>query len=242
MAFPESPVERDAFILDAVKQGRAEVRWAFVRSSYQGHEGEFRVFGDALKVDGVRVNLTPGGQQRVADVMGCMLLTLKLADLIWAQRQATIPPFPMSQTRHDIEIMGSVQRMVEHSRKIDAAIAMLPAAPEGIVSSVGKHWVIDDELLLPSHKGLAENYGWHNPTSGPRCATPAGGNGCHVIQDPGWRHNLGHTDYSQTCVLVSRECQVDGRGADLTNVLQDPVLAYLANHSGRMKVLRQPGT
>lgn len=241
VSFPESPLARDAFILDAVNRGHADVRWAFVRSSYEGHDGEFRVFADALKVQGVRVNLTPGGQQRVADALGCLLLTLKLADLLWAQRQATVPPFPMSQTQHDIEIMGTVRRMVEHSQKIDAAIAALPSPPEGIVSSVGKHWVIDDALLLPAHKGKAENYGWHNAGSGPGCATPSGGPSCHVIQDPGWRHDLGHTDYSQTCVLVSRACRVDSMNRDLTDILRDPVLAFLADHKGQMRALRQPG-
>jgi hypothetical protein len=241
-AFPESIPARDAFILDAVKNGQADVRWAFVRTSYQGHEGEFRVFADALKVQGVRVTLTAPGKQRVADAMGCLLLTLKLADLIWAQRQVTISPFPMSSTEHDLLVMSTVARMIEHSQKIDAAIAALPSPPEGIVSTVGKHWVIDDALDLPSHKGRAENYGWHNLKTGPSCATPAGGPGCHVIQDPGWRHDLGHTDYSQTCTLVSRECRVDGQARDLVDVLRDPVLAFLASHKGAMRVLRQPGT
>ena len=240
-SLPERPPARDAAILDAVKQQGAEIRWAFVRSTYQGHEGEFRVFADAMKIQGVRVTLTAAGQQRVADALGCMLLTLKLADLIWAQRQVTLAPMPMSATQHDLIVMGTVARMIEYSQKIDTAIAALPSPPEGIVSTVGKHWVIDDALALPAHKGMAENYGWHNTRSGPPCATPAGGAGCRVLQDPGWRHDLGHTDYSQNCVLVSRECRIDGASMDLAAVLRDPVLAFLANHKGAMRVLRQPG-
>jgi hypothetical protein len=242
-SFPESVPARDAYVLDAVKKNSSDVfiRWGVVRSSIQGHEAEFRVFADAMKVQGVRVTLTAAGQQHVADALGCSLLTLKLADLIWAQRQATLAPITMSSTQHDLEVMGTVARMVEYSRKVDAAIAALPSAPDGIVSTVGKHWVIDDALDLPAHKGMAENYGWHNTSFGPACATPAGGAGCHVIQDPGWRHDLGHTDYSQNCVLVSRQCRVDGQITDLFKVLQDPVLAFLANHTGKMHVLRQPG-
>jgi len=238
--FPESPTARDAYSRDAVKRGEADIRWAIVRSEYQGHVGEFRVFADALKIQGVRVNLTPAGQQRVADALGCMLLTPKLADLIWASRQVTLPPFGMSQTAHDLEIMGTVQRMIDHSRKIDAALVSLGEPPEGIVSTVGKHWVIDDALLF--HPGMAENYGWHNQQKlGPACATAAGGPGCHVIQDPGWRHNLGHLDYSQTCVLVDQQCTVDSAPNQLPAVLQHPMLSFLASHKGPMKVLRQPG-
>jgi len=37
-----------------------------------------------------------------------------------------------------------------------------------------------------------------------------------------------HTDYSQNCVLVSRDCSVDGAPPDLS-------------HKGPMHVLRQPG-
>jgi len=239
--FPEMAAARDAYILDAVQRGDANVSWGVVRSSYAGHEGEFRVFADALKVHGVRVTLTAAGQQRVADAMGCMLLTLKLSDLIWAQRQATLPPLTMSATQADLMVMSTVARMVEYSRKIDAAIAALATPPEGIVSTVGKHWVIDDALLLAVHKGKAANYGWHNSKMGPPCATSAGGSGCHVLQGPGYAHNLMHTDYSQNCVLVSRDCSVDGAPSDLMKVLQDPVLSFLASHKGPMHVLRQPG-
>lgn len=250
--FPEPIPARDAFILDAVKNGAAEVRWAFVRSSVQGHTGEFRVLADALKIDGVRVNLTAVGQQHVADALvdggaPCMLLTTKLADLLWSQRQVEIPPFEMSQTAHDLQIMSTVARMVEHSAKIDAALATLPQPPEGVVSTVGKHWILDDRLADPKHRGMACNYGWHNKKQGPMCATPAGvlppgGAPCHVVQDPGFMHNIGHSDYSQTCTLVSRACTIDGHPADLAQVLSDPVLSFLASHTGRMKVLRQPGS
>ena len=251
--FPENPAARDAFILDAVKNGGAEVRWAFVRTTDKGHTGEFRVLADALKVDGVRVNLTAIGQQHVADALvdggaPSMLLTTKLADLLWSQRQVELPPFEMTQTQHDLQIMSTVARMKEHSAKIDAALAVLPQAPEGVVSTVGKHWIINDQLADPKHHGMGCNYGWHNKKQGPMCATPAGvlppgGPPCHVVQDPGfWHAANSHLDYSQTCTLVSRACTIDGRPADLMQVLSDPVLAFLASHTGRMKVLRQPGS
>lgn len=247
-AFPESIPARDAFILDAVKRGKAQFRWAPVRSTYKEHTAEFRVFADAMKIDGVRVTLTAAGQQRVADELGCMLLTLQLADLIWSQRQVELKPVELSGTQHDLDVMSTVQRMALHSQLIDDMIAALPQPPEGIVCTVGKHWVINDALAKQTalQKHLAMNYGWQNRSAGPKCATPAGvlppgGPPCRVVQDPGTWHNIGHTDYSQTCVLVSATCTVDGQSMPLAKVLQDPVLAFLANATGRMTVLRQPG-
>jgi hypothetical protein len=247
-AFPENIAERDAFILDQVKQGLAEIRWAPLRSSYKGHTAEFRVFADAMKIGGIRVNLTAAGQQRVADALGCMLLTLQLADLLWSQRQVELKPVEMSQTEHDLAVMKTVERMVLHSQKIDAMIAALPQPPEGIVCTVGKHWVINDALgkTAALKQKLAMNYGWNNRGQGPKCATPAGvlppgGPPCNVVQDPGTVHNIAHTDYSQTCTLVDAMCTVDGQRMPLATVLQDPVLSFLASSTGRMTVLRQPG-
>jgi hypothetical protein len=248
-AFPESIPARDAFILEAVKGGKAEIRWATLRSTYKNHTAEFRVFADALKIGGVRVNLTAIGQQHVADALGCMLLTLQLADLIWSQRQVELKPVEMSATQHDLDVMGTVERMVLHSQKIDDMIALLPKPPEGIVCTVGKHWVISDVLAKPTalQKHLAMNYGWHNRSDGPKCATASGiaqpgGPPCHVVQDPGTWHNVGHSDYSQTCVLVHGQCMVDGQPTQVSKLLQDPELAFLASATGRMNVLRQPGS
>jgi hypothetical protein len=237
--FPEAIPARDAFILAQVQAGNFDARWGELATVASGHTAVFTVLADALKVNQVRVNLTAIGQQHVADAMGAMLLTPRLADLIWYQRQVSLPPFTMSATQHDLMVMATVERMKLHSQKIDDALAALPTPPTGLICTVGKHWVIDDALL--QHPGKAENYGWQNTSNGPACVTH-GTQVCHVIQDPGWAHAPSHTDYSQTCVLVSRQCVVDGHPADLMDVLQDPVLSRLASHTGAMRVLRQPGS
>lgn len=237
--FPENIAEREAFIVGEVQKKNYEVRWGTVTSEIEGHTATFNVFADALKVNGVRVSVTAIGAQQIADELKCLLLTPKVADLIWYQRQIEIPPFPLTQTAHDLMIMATVARMKLESQKIDAALAIFPQPITGLVCSAGKHWVIDDALL--EHPQKAENYGWHNKVNGPACVTKGPGV-CKVIQDPGWVHNAKHADYSQTCVLMARGCIVDGKPMDLVDVLKDPVLAKLASHTGVMKVLRQPGT
>ena len=237
--FPESVPDRDAYILAQVQAGNYTAVSAPITSEIPGHTASFNVMADALKVNGVRVNLSAAGQQRVADALNCLLLTPKLADLIWYQRVVTLPPFPRSATQHDLQVMGTVERMIWHSQKIDSALAALGGAGAGgLICTVGKHWVIDDALL--AHPNKAENYGWHNTQTGPGCVTRESTT-CRVIQDPGWAHNALHADYSQTCVLVSRQCTVDGQPMDLETLLQDPTLAPLASSTGAMKVLRQPG-
>lgn len=234
---PNATPEREQAILDYVRAGSYEAPWAVVTSDIEGHHGEFQVFGDALKIENVRVNVTAETEQLIADELGCLLLTPKLADLIWIQRDCTIKPFPRS-------ITSTTQGMIDHSADIDKAIAQLTAQPT-LIASTGKHWLIDNDML--AHPGMAENYGWHYQghdwTGGHEFAVSKDPSGqlITMIQGRGWRHNKGHVDYSQICVLVSRDCTIDGNTMDLLDVLKDPALAALANHSGVMKVFRQPG-
>lgn len=234
--------DRDKWIYDAVAAKAFEASFSEILSVAGGHEAKFYVFSDALKVEGIRVNVSAELQQRIADLLGCRLLTPKLADLIWSQREVTLKPHPR-------QITSSTSAMIEHSHRIDADLARMAENPVGkLLCTVGKHWVIDSDML--SHPGRAENYGWH--FEGPNFQGITGevvaslmkdksGRYMRLIQGRGWAHDMRHVDYSQTCVLVSRACLVDGKKADLDTVLTDPSLAPLASHNGVLKILRQPG-
>lgn len=238
---PNAGPERDAAILHRVAEGFHDpIQWATITSSLKGHTGEFQVFADALKMDGVRINVSAELQQKIADILECLLLTPLLADMIWVQRQVTLAPSPQA-------IASSTQAMVDHSARLDARLTKL-GDPTGLIATVGKHWVIDDAML--AHPGMAENYGWH--FEGPSFQGMTGevvtslmkdeqGQYRRLIQGRGWRHDSHHVDYSQTCVLVARACLINGQPTDLKQVLQDPNLAGLASHHGVMSVLRQPG-
>jgi hypothetical protein len=135
--------------------------------------------------------------------------------------------------------------MINHSQDIDKAIA---AFPEGLRSTLGKIWIIDNSLMYKT--GKACNYGWHYGTTshykGIKGSVNASGmkdsKGMHwyMIQSRGWHHDAKHVDYSQICILISRQCWVNGKEMDIIDVLQNPELAFLANHDGVLKVLRQP--
>ena len=238
---PNAGPERDAAILQRITDGTFDpIQWATINSSIKDHTGEFQVFTDALKIDGVRINVSAELEQKIADILECSLLTPKLADMIWEQRQVTLTPSPQP-------IASSTQAMIDHSGRIDAQLEAL-GNPPGLLATVGKHWVIDEAML--AHPGRAENYGWHFAGSnfegitGEVTATLAkdeNGQYVRLIQGRGWAHDMLEVDYSQTCVLVARACLIDGNTTDIQQVLQNADLAALASHTGVMRVLRQPG-
>lgn len=230
--------DRESAILGYVSDGRFQVEYSTIKSSHGEHEAEFQVFSDALKVEGIRVNVSAETQQKIADMLGCLLLTPKLADLMWLQREVTLHPFPRP-------ITATTEAMVEHSTKIDAALTKL-GNPRGLIQTVGKHWVVDNEIPA----GKAMNYGWYfegasfQGIGGEVCATLSkDGRGQYIrlIQGRGTAHDPHHVDYSQTCTLAARGCVVDGQSRDLVEVLRDAELAPLASHQGALRILRQPG-
>ena len=233
---PEPGPARDTALLGAVRRGNYRARWATVTSTIPGHTAKFRIMADALMVQGVRINVSANLEQQIADLLGCSLLTPRLADLAFLQRTTTLLP-------QIADVTASTAGMIARSAMVDEALAAT-STPRSLIQTVGKHWVISNSLdfYAPGTKG--ENYGWHFPgaTLGGSTFEPAvSGNGLRVVQGQGWVHPPEHTDASQTCVLVDRKCVVDGVTRDLWDVLKDPAIAPLASHEGAVSVLRQPG-
>lgn len=248
MIFPQNACpEREQEILNQVKAGNYKCSWSTLTAVHKQHTAEFYVFSDALiiplemesgVIKDVRVNVSAKTQQDIADLLGCSLLTTKLADMMWTQKNITLPPYPMS-------ITSSTTGMIKHSNSIDTQLANLEYSM-GLVCTVGKHWVLDNDTLL--HSGKACNYGWHfegrsfQGITGEICCgmmKDKSGQYVRLIQGRGWAHDPHHVDYSQICVLVMKSCLVDGSYMQIDQVASDPELSYLLNYSGILKVLRQ---
>jgi hypothetical protein len=236
---PQAGPARDAAIL--ARAGDLSFSWRPITSSAGSHTAEFRVFADAAKLDGVRINASARLMQQLADRLSCSLLTPRLADLMWAQRRVTVDPFLMP-------ISASTDAMVRASAAYDATVTDFPGL-------LGKTWCVDNALLL--HPGRAENYGlfvlapggaWRGLATEACVSLPPPN---RVIQGRGWAHDIDHVDYSQLVQLVSLDCTVDGRPMKLHEVAASAELAPLVNHAGVMsiggggadvlRVLRQPG-
>jgi len=233
--FSDNIVEREQAIYKAGLEGRFQIEWANVTSSIPGYDAVFMVTRDAVKIDGVRFNVSAYLLQTLCDYLGSMMLTPKIADLMWAQRAVTLTPHPRP-------ITSSTAGMLAHSGDIDRELQKLGGASEGIINTVGKYWTLSNGML--QNPGRAENYGWHfigsnfqGLTGEPCVSIP----GQRLIQGRGWAHDARHTDYSQICTMMSVGCFVNGEPMDVRDVLQNPDMAGLANHDGVLRVLRQPG-
>lgn len=250
---PKAGAERNEYILNAIRNHQYDVPFGTVTSQTPDgkHTAKFQVFADALKIDGIRINVSAALAQQIADLLGCSLPTAKLMDLTFMQRDVTLPPFPAAKIGVNLSVMDSTEAMIKESQMIDSALAA-QGNPTGIINTVGKGWVLDNGMLdafgkpkLLSGVPMAVNYGWafENTYDGQKFDPSASAPSLvRVIQGRGYRHDCKHTDYSQMCLLVDRNCTVDGQNADLLDVFKDPELAKLASHEGVLKVLRQPGT
>lgn len=234
---PQAGPARDAWILTQIEAGDFEVPLQAIEVQAGGHVGVFHVFSDALKVGGVRINVSADLQQQIADLLGAMLLTPRLADLVWQNRVVDLDPKPMP-------ITSSTAAMIEQSNKIENAI---PDSDKGQpVNTVGKHWTLVKSIFSDSAKAKrkAANYGWHFEGSnfqGIKGEATVSLPGVRVIQGVGTVHDISHTDYSQICQLALRSCIVDGEERDLADIYTDPELAVLVSHEGPLPGWRQPG-
>ncbi len=249
-SLPDSLPQREATMLGWVKKGDADFSYTEIDC---GGGLIVRAFSDALKFAGVRINASATLEQQIADELDCMLLTPMLADLVWANAAKTIEPFPLGAS----DDMASTAKMLKESALISKSAE---GAPAGILSTVGKHWVLVKKLT-PSK---AANYGWHfrgtwvysdplkklvqtnaqGPANfgGMKGEAPVTNLGnVRVLQGVGTAHDPFHADYSQTVVLVARDCMYEGKKMRLSDVLADANLAKYVSSEGPLSFDRQPG-
>jgi hypothetical protein len=238
--FPEKLIDREKYILDRVIAGQFEASWTDVSYSTGGYVAKFQVMEDALKIDGVRVNVSARLQQNLADLFDASLMTAQIADLVYISSVRRIDPSPMP-------ISTSVTSMVKHSKSVDEKLKKL-SNDSGLVADPGKHWILDKKLEQLS--GRACNYGWHflgasyqgiNGFSAASSLNKINGSPVKVIQPNATAHDAMHTDYSQICQLVSQTCWVDGNEKRFSDLLTDSSLSVLVSHQGPLKITRQPG-
>jgi N-acetyl-anhydromuramyl-L-alanine amidase AmpD len=230
--------EREAAILNVVKQGMIDgpgarllpLKFSPVKTTFNGHTGEVFVLEDCLQIgepgDAVRFSVTAETEQKIADMLGCLLQTTRVCDLVWQQATVRLEPHTMAADAQ----MASTARMLEYSRAVEKARAGRP----GLVENVGKHWVLTNRLATSPSK--AANYGWYTgiaPYMSP--------SGQKMWQTLGLKHNALHVDYSQVVRLMDSVMVVDGVKRLVRDVGSDPELCGLISSEGVVKVWRQPG-
>ncbi|REJ98740.1 MAG: hypothetical protein DWQ35_00375 [Planctomycetota bacterium] len=232
--------ERGNRIVDAVRDGHGQFEWATVTTDVGGHRLVWHPMADALQIEGVRVNVSATDSQRIADLLGAMLPTARLADWLYEAAPAKLAPQPRP-------ISATTAAMVEHSAAVDRAVAANP--PASLVADPGKAWILTSKLWqgasgIPPGE-LAANFGWHVP--GPvwqginANRTPEGLWAIQGGPTGGTRHDRRHVDYSQVAQLIRRDATLDGQPVDLAAMLVDADLAHLISSDGPLPEARQPG-
>lgn len=238
LTFPEKLPDREKFILEQILLGNFEGQWVPLEYDILGKKVKLHVTSDAIKVGGVRINVSATLQQQIADIFDGSLLTAQVADLMFINANHRLEPSPQP-------ISSSVLSMISHNDRITK---MLGTYIGGIVTPVGKHWILDKKLEYS--KDRACNYGWHfvglayKGIKGLSCASnfkkTLDGKMISVIQPNATAHDHKHSDYSQTCQLVSQQCWIDGIEHKFSDLLINQNLCNLINHNGTLKNVRQP--
>ncbi len=226
----------------AIGSNRLEYTFSSITAiNNNGDELCFEVFSDAAKIDGIRFMVTAIETQEIADVLGLMMTTPKIEDLIALDAEIVISP--ITQINGNITALASSE---DYSKAIDNALNKYGDVSGKLINTVGKSWVLINRLGqggLAYGKNTACNYGWVHASSRYNAVTP----GLKCWQQPGFKHNNVHKDASQVLRLINPKCTLRRKNSgtwemiDLTTVLLDPELTNLVSHEGVLKVLRQPG-
>lgn len=224
--WPRQPgTARTERIVDAVVRKDFEHAWCPIELSDETNVLEVWVSCDALRIDGVRVNVDAKTQQRIADEIGGLLLTPKLVDEIYrktsganrSMRPRTQPWGPG---------MSSTDTMVKHSGDVDAEVSRTGASSPPPLAVVGKDWVLTGELFTEKarKRNAAANYGWLATAAdlktimGKDYRPETSVTGLPLIQSVGTTHPTSHTDYSQIGRFARRGARLNGENVDLGDI------------------------
>lgn len=229
---PENPSpSRDTLILQAISDGLAICTWVPITSTYKKYQATFYTCEDAIHVsleNGSRFRFQVNAKlaQNCADALDASLITTKISDLAYQQAKIKLSATLLSA--------GPDMVTTSKSKKWNALLEQKRNNQEGLIRDCGKTWILSNKLGLRAN--IAINYGFYDSR-----APYLNKFGIRMWQTLGTRHNDTHTDYSQTLVLMSKCCQVDGQEMTVTEVMQDPVLSGLISDEGVLKFTRQPG-
>jgi hypothetical protein len=168
-----SVAAREEQVLSAIADGLLlPIAWAPVETTDgKGHRGIVYVSSDGLRFgepgpnaspadwDWVRIALTAQGAQRVADALGVLVPTDKIVDLAHAQANVRLTPHIQPVVTATLEGILQAHRDIEAER----------AGREGLISTIGKDWVLSNDLFPDAQGRIAHrfgrdgavNYGWH---------------------------------------------------------------------------------
>src|SRR5579859_2527700 len=249
-------------VLDAIKNGQADWRWAPIKTTWKSHVGIFKVLQYPIRIDGFFPGMGARLAQQVADTIGAVFRTAKISDAAYAQAATKIAPVTYGMMGLPTNDDGSPRDMtLVSTMRLYAKMLLENAEKAGyvdgtILGDVGKPWIVDN--LLAKTPTKAENYGFYvnapggsnffGLTTNASATDPT----ISVIQPYSFPpfHDAAQSDsyegdqadYAEGgSGFMHRTCTVDGKPDDVVRVAQDPELAGLVTVDGQpLTVVRQP--
>ncbi len=207
----EQRIEKEILSGNVPSASRQIVTIRFVAKDAQGerHSVVVRVAHDVLSLgsdaDSLRIPMTPGTANRLADQVGCSLMTTLLSDIVFDAADARLIPSPLTEDRESVATF-----MIHHDR-IEEALRQY--SEPILIAGHKKDIVQTSKLTDDQHVAL---YGWHLPHGTP-------------IQPLYVKHFASYVDYSHGVRLVDSNIEIDGRTMTIESVLQNKNLRPLIN-------------
>lgn len=184
-----------------------------------------RVSSDAFAVgteeDFLRLPLTPGTAQSIANLTGALLPTPWIVYQAW--KHADIRLTPKSQVPNK---GPSMAQFVAHNRAIQDQLGGRKGSVRGCKKSV-----VVSNIYKP---GKVIIFGWYLPMPDVfDDGTPMGTPGRQPVQPLSNLHDAMYLDYSHGIYLCHPRATVNGRDMDLVSLYQHPTLSHLVSREPR---------
>lgn len=167
--------------------------------------------------DWVRMPVTPGAAQKIADSFHCFLPTRKLVNDIYRHASVKLEPIPLFAFRDSTPTMHHHHLMVEGQRR----------QQPGLIAGIKKDLVISSRVAKDQRPNRVAIYGWHRLDGVP-------------IQPLYTGHVSWYVDYSHGVRLVYEKLKVNGRWMHYTDVLLHPLLRKLICDEPDCSFVRYP--
>jgi hypothetical protein len=226
--YGKKPIQTWESAAFALAQAGQTMPWPMVpiKLEVPGHSATLEVASDFFSIgepdDWMRMPLTPGTAQAIANLNGYLLPTPKIVAEIAKQANVQLTPQPQWPNKGI-----NLDEFARHN----ATIETQRAGRAGLISGHKKDVIISN--IYKPKKVLI--YGWFWP---PGVKPPAGmGN---PIQPRSNIHYDGFADYSHGIRFISPVMTVDGQQMKTEDVLRSQELSKLVSDEGIVRVIRYP--